>query len=44
MSEFEKKLIAEWFKEYIHEPTGFKAWSKSDLCVSDNWCKEWFLV
>lgn len=44
MTEFEKKLIEQGFKEYIHEPTGFKAWSISDLCTADEGCKEWFLV
>ncbi len=44
MTEFDKKLIELWFKEYIHEPTWFKAWSKQDLCIVDDWCKDWFLV
>lgn len=36
-------LIAEGFREYIHEPTGFKAWSKDDLCTLPD-LKDWFLV
>lgn len=37
-----RTLLDAGFREYVHKPTGFKGWSKQDLCTLDD-CKDWYL-